>query len=122
MSDDKKTLKEVIKQHQEKQAEIRKAQKWEEIYNDEWKVRHIMEDVLGWECHASWESYLKKYGAQEYGLGAGISYTTPTPVAFYHYYEWRVFPADHEDLRRPFDPLHNMTDAWMVLQKIASLP
>ncbi len=122
MSDEKKTLKEVIRQQLERDVAMRKPPTWEEIIDDEWKIRHIMEDVMGWECFASWESYLWKYGAQEWELGAGKSYTTPTSVAFYHYYEWRVFSADHEDLRRPFDPLHTMTDAWLVLQKVASFP
>jgi len=117
MNEDKKTLKEVIKQQLERDAAIRKPQKWEDLYNEEWKVRHIIEDVLGWECFASWESYLHKYHAQEWNLGAGISYSTPTPVAYYAYTEWRVFSEDHEELYT-FDPLHNLHDAWKVLQKI----
>ncbi len=122
MSEDKKTLKDVIKQHREREQATGKTQNWEDIIDDELKIRHIMEDVLGWECFGSWKSYLRKYGAQEWELGAGKSYATHTPVAFYSGWEWRVFSADHEDLRRPFDPLHTMTDAWLVLQKIASFP
>jgi hypothetical protein len=121
MSEEKKTLKEVIKQQLERDAAIRQPPTWEEISHDELKVRHIMEDVMGWECFGSWKGYLSKYGAQEWGLGAGKSYTTPTPVAYYAYGEWRVFSENHEKLDI-FDPLHTMTDAWLVLQKVASFP
>jgi hypothetical protein len=92
----------------------KKQDEWWDSYAEMRKVAKIIRDVLGWESFTSWESYQRKYGAQEWKLGAGKPFTTPTPVAFYDG-EWRVFSPDHEQLD-VFDPLHNMSDAWKVLQ------
>lgn len=96
----------------------KKQHEWE-AFEESLKVTKIIHEVLGWECFGSWEAYLRKYGAQEWKLGAGKTYTTPTPVAFYVDYaqEWRVFSPDHEQLD-VFDPLHNLNDAWQVVRAI----
>lgn len=57
---------------------------WEKM-PDNTKIYHIIKDVLQWECHLSWEAYLRVHGVQEWGLGAGKTFTTPTHVAFYRY-------------------------------------
>lgn len=85
---------------------------------DHYKIQHVMSDVLGWECFISWDAYLRKYGKQEWEIGAGKPFTTPTHVAFWNFDEWRVFTPDHQDLKRYFDPLHTMSDAWLVLEKM----
>src|SRR5450755_2192530 len=94
----------------------KKQPEWK-AYEEMKAVREIIQRIMGWECFTSWDDYKRKYGLHEYGLGAGKPFTTPTPVAFYEGYaqEWRVFSSDHEQLD-VFDPLHNMSDAWKVLQ------
>lgn len=106
---------------------------WEEM-SDMFKIKFLMQQVLGWECFDSWDSYRRVYGKQEYELGAGKSYTTPTHAAFCYpsiYYipqksqwykaEWRVFTPDHEGLE-PFDPLHSLDDAWIIVNHITRPP
>lgn len=109
------------------------SEKWEDFINDAERVQWLMEHIMGWECHGSWEAYHRKYAAQEYALGDGVSYTTPTSVAFcypgVHYTfsnprdkpEWRVFSPDHENLD-VFDPLHNLNDTKKLIVKIIQPP
>lgn len=93
---------------------------WDALTDGE-RIRMLMGRVLGWETFGSWEDYQRKYGAQEYGLGAGKAFTTPTHVAFWVAKkqwpkgEWRVFSPDHEELS-VFDPLHNLNDAWLLIE------
>lgn len=97
---------------------------WNDLSDDR-KVKYILERVLGYECFDSWEGYLQKYGVQEYMLGAGQAYTTATPTAHYAWWRWRVFSESHDAEKETlvdFDPLHSMSDAWIVLQRIAALP
>lgn len=94
-----------------------------DAYTWRWRIKRMTERLLGWEVFLSWESYLRKYAPQEYGLGSGKSFTTPTPVAFCAGYgdkdwEYRVFTPDHEELT-PFKPLENLDDAWQLVQALA---
>lgn len=89
------------------------------------RTAHLLKRLLGWEVFLSWEGYQKKYGAQEFGLVKGQSFTTPTHVAFCEQctrypYEWefRVFSPDHEDLN-PFNPTTNRDDAWTLVRGLA---
>lgn len=85
------------------------------------RSRHLIEHLLGWECFGSWEDYQKKYGAQEYALGAGESFATPTPVAFAAKsrdgWEFRVFSPDHEELTC-FKPHEVFDDTWQLAQAL----
>src|SRR5690348_12524458 len=87
-----------------------------------WRTTELVRQLLGWECFLSWEAYQKKYGAQEYGLGSGQSFTTPTPVAFGardgDKWEIRVFSPDHEELTF-FKPQESFDDAWQLLEGFA---
>ena len=89
------------------------------------RTAHLLKRLLGWEVFLSWKGYQQKYGAQEYGLGSGQSFTTPTHVAFCEQrtrypYEWefRVFSPDHEDLN-PFNPTTSIDDAWVLVRGLA---
>lgn len=91
---------------------------WQEALDMDSVERILMEYALGWEAFDSWEGYQHKYIAQEYSLGAGIAFTTPTHVAFRAPHrnntgEWRVFTPDHENLF-VFDPLHKLEDALKI--------
>jgi hypothetical protein len=88
------------------------------------RTQIIMRRLLGWECFISWEDYQKKYGAQEYGIARGVTFTTPTHVAFCAHrrggeWEWRVFSPDHEELDS-FNPTTSMNDVWILIRALAA--
>lgn len=95
------------------------TQRWQAM-TDKARIWCLMKEVLGWEIFEGWDGYRRKYGKQEYEIGAGNWFTTPTPVAYYDVEGWRVWSCDHEDLDT-FDPLHNMKDAWLVAEQFEEI-
>jgi hypothetical protein len=94
--------------------------KWSEMSEKD-KVKHIIVDVMKWECldsFADWLAEIKRTG--EY---TGESVQAREAIAFYDG-KGDVGSRDqwYVSLREgcepiPFDPLHDMNDAWRVMER-----
>lgn len=72
-------------------------------------TERIIRDVMGWGC-----------------IARGVPFPNMKEdevIAFFHskFEQWCYYTEKHKT-PTPFDPLHNMNDAWMVVEKINSTP
>lgn len=90
--------------------------KWTEMADRE-KEEQIIAAIMQWKYFQSGDAY--HAALWQTGKFVSVGY----PVAFWNDQSerWCVFYRENEDGRR-FHPLHNMHDAWQVVEKIMEPP
>lgn len=92
--------------------------KWSDTTNRE-KTRLILEHIMKWTYFQRWEDYAGEKHWRIASQQTAITY----PVAFWNDQtnQWSVFHQEEQDAR-PFDPLHSLDAAWLVVERVTRPP